>query len=317
MPSADPALLAAINAVPAGTWAVGVSGGADSVALLTLLRGRADLRLTVLHVNHEARGAASDADEQFVTALACRLGVDFVAGHWHGIEPMLADAPTNRSARFRAGRMAFFRHVVKLDRLQGVILAHHADDVAETVLQRLLRGGGIRGLTPLRRRSTVGGLLVLRPLLRVRRETLRRSLVERGQEWREDDSNVSPRYQRNRLRAILAKHSGLTDALLELPRASGVYRSWIRRHTPEAPPRLATSLLNGLPAPLALEAASRWLAARGAPPGELSATVLHRLQDMVADAASPARQHFPGGLLVRRTSGWLYVDGDARNPPAS
>src|SRR6185503_19242418 len=117
--SPDPALLAAVDTVPPGAWAVGVSGGADSVALLLLLRGRADLRLTLLHVNHEARGAASDADEHFVTALACRLGVDFVAGHWHGIEPMLNNPPANRSARFRAGRLAFFRHVVKPDRLQG------------------------------------------------------------------------------------------------------------------------------------------------------------------------------------------------------
>src|SRR5882672_10356269 len=66
--SSDPRV--ALDAVPAGAWAVGVSGGADSVALLTLLRERADLRLHVVHLNHETRGGESDADARFVEELA-------------------------------------------------------------------------------------------------------------------------------------------------------------------------------------------------------------------------------------------------------
>jgi tRNA(Ile)-lysidine synthase len=294
--------------VPPGAYAVGVSGGVDSVALLLLLRRRSDLSLEVVHLNHETRGPASDADAKFVFDLSLRVRVPCLTGHWHGTEPMLVDPPKNQSARFRAGRMALFRHVVKTDGLDGVILAHHADDVAETVLQRLLRGGGVSGLASLRTRATIGGLPVLRPLLNVRRETLRQFLVEENQPWREDESNASPRYQRNRVRKLLSTRPELTDALLELGNAAAAVKDWARRTAPAAPAKLPVAMLRGLPAPLARETARRWLAERGAPPGGLTAPVLRRLIEMSEDAASAPRQHFPGGVLVRRRGGEMFVE---------
>jgi hypothetical protein len=99
--------------------------------------------------------------------------------------------------------------------------------------------------------------------------------------------------------------------LLDLGAASADFQSWVRRHAPEPPTRLPTSLLNDLPTSLSLETARRWLAARGAPPGELSAPVLKRLLEMAADAATPAAQNFPGGLRVRRRSGMVFVDGES------
>ena len=305
----DAELAAAVATVPPGAWAVGVSGGADSVALLLLLRQRADLSLEVVHLDHETRGEASGADAAFVFDLSLRLGLECHTGHWHGVEPMLVNPPKNRSARFRAGRMALFRHVVERDRLRGVILAHHADDVAETVLQRLVRGGGAGGLAALRPRTTVGGLLVLRPLLCARREALRAFLRRRGQPWREDESNASPRYQRNRVRAALARRPQLTDALLSAAAAASALRDWVRASAPEPPPRLPVTLLRDLPEPLALETARRWLAGRGVPRDELGATTLRRVLAMAADAASPPRQHFPGRILLRRRGGELFTDG--------
>jgi tRNA(Ile)-lysidine synthase len=275
-----------------------VSGGADSVALLLLLRGRGDLDLEVVHLNHQARGAASDADAEFVFNLATGLGIDCVVGHWGGVEPMLVDPPKSRSARFRAGRLALFRHVVERDKLRGVILGHHADDVAETVLQRLLRGAGAAGLAALRPKSVVGGLTILRPLLGVRRETLRAYLTSVGQAWREDESNVSPRYQRNRLRALLAARPGLTERLIELgDRCAGV-RQWLRGAAPDAAAELPVVLLRDLPRPVGLEAARRWLAARGAAKGELTAALLRRLGGMSDDAPTPERRQLPAWLLV-------------------
>jgi tRNA(Ile)-lysidine synthetase-like protein len=302
----DTGLEAAAASVPAGAWAVGVSGGADSVALLSLLRGRRDLSLEVVHLNHETRGAASDADADFVFRLAGEWGMDSIIGRWSGTEPMLVNPPKNRSARFRAGRIALFQHVVKNDKLRGVVLGHHADDVAETVFQRLLRGAGVMGLAAMRERSTVGELTVLRPLLRVRRETLRRYLADRGQAWREDESNQSDAYQRNRVRRLLSTRPGLTGALLDLADASRDAKDWVRRSAPRGGEQLPVALLPDLPAPLARETARRWLADRGAPPGELTARVLERLIEMSADAASPPRQHFPGGILVRRRAGTLF-----------
>ena len=311
----DEQLLGAVATVPPGAWAVGVSGGADSVALLSLLLRRTDLSLEVVHLNHQTRGAASDADADFVSRLARQFGLPgALVGHWSGTEPMLVNPPKNRSARFRAGRMALFRHVVKMDRLQGVILAHHADDVAETVLQRMLRGAGPTGLPALRPRSVVGGLLVLRPLLGVRREALRQYLVRHGMAWREDASNASDAYQRNRLRQLLVPRPALAAELQDLSEGCGAVRLWVRAHSPDPPPELPVAALALLPAPLAREAARRWLAARGSPQADLTSAVLQRLLDMAADAATPARQHFPGGVLVRRRGGMLFVD--ERSPGA-
>ena len=229
---ASPPLDDATASVPPGAWAVGVSGGADSVALLLLLRRRPDLSLTVVHLNHEMRGTDSDGDEAFVVDLCASLGHGVVARRWRDVAPALTHLPNNPSARFRAARFALFREVVQRDSLRGVLLAHHADDVAETTFQRLLRGGGVRGLAVLRPRSTVGGLLVLRPLLRVRCDELRWFLTRQRQSWCEDASNASPRYQRNRVRSLLARHPDLTSTLLDLAEASAGVKDWLAWHAP-------------------------------------------------------------------------------------
>src|SRR5207237_9316921 len=104
----DP-LRAAVASVPTGAWAVGVSGGADSVALLSLLRARADLALYVVHLDHQARDAASTGDATFVAALARALGLPASFARWRDVEPLLDSFPHHRSARFRAGRMPLVR----------------------------------------------------------------------------------------------------------------------------------------------------------------------------------------------------------------
>ena len=301
-------LSGAVAAVPPGAWAVGVSGGADSVALLLLLCRRPDLSLEVVHLNHETRGPDSEVDAEFVDSLALQQGLTCVIGRWSGTERMLAKAPNNRSARFRAGRMALFRHVVEKDRLQGVILAHHADDVAETVLHRLLRGSGAAGLGGIAERSRVGGLLVLRPLVRVRRAALRAWLAARGQAWRDDTSNESDQYLRNRLRRVLATREGLTAALLRLAEEAAAYRAWVRRQTPAVVEVLAVEILRELPLPLAREAARRWLIMAGVPAADVAPPVIDRLLEMAEDAASPPRRHFPGRVLVRRRAGVLSFE---------
>jgi len=298
----------AVAAVPPGAWAMGVSGGADSVALLLLLCRRPDLSLEVVHLNHETRGPDSDADAAFVDSLALRMGLSRVIGRWSETEPMLAEAPKNPSARFREGRMALFRHVVEKDGLQGVILAHQADDVAETVLHRLLRGSGAVGLGGITERSRVGGLLVLRPLVRVRRAALRAWLAARGQAWRDDTSNESDQYLRNRLRRVLATREDLTAALLRLAEEAAAYRAWVRRHTPAVGEKLAVEVLRELPLPLAREAARRWLIMAGVPAADVAPPVIDRLLEMAEDAASPPRRHFPGRVLVRRRAGVLSFE---------
>ena len=305
MPHLPLELAAARDAVPPGAWAVGVSGGADSVALLSLVRGRPDVRPHVVHLDHQLRGDAGTADADFVRDLAARWGLPCTVARRHDLEPRVPGLPANPSARYRALRLALFRETAAAHGLAGVLVAHHADDQAETVLHRLLRGSGTPGLAGMDAGTTVAGLLVRRPLLAVRRHALRRHLLDLGQPWREDASNASDAYLRNRLRRVLAGRPQLTDDLIALAAACRAARDWARYAAPALADAFPARQLAALPAVLARESARRWLLARGVPPADLarSPAAADRLVKMAGDAASSPRRHFPGGILVRRSAG--------------
>lgn len=294
--------------MPTGAWAVGVSGGADSVALLTLLsQSRPDVCLHVVHLDHEYRGESSTADAGFVAALSARLGVPCTAARRGEVEPLLAGPPPkNREALGRACRLALFARVVRQHGLAGVLLAHHADDQAETVLMRLLRGGGERTLRGMSTVGRAGGVTVRRPLLGVRRARLRAWLEAIGQPFREDQTNESPVFARNRVRRALAGREDLADQLVALAAAMRGWCDWLDAAGPALAATFPATQLAALPRPLALNAALRWLTAvAGCPPAGCDEATLERLIDMAADAASPARQHFPGGVLVCRRAGTI------------
>jgi tRNA(Ile)-lysidine synthase len=298
----------AVASVPPGRWAVGVSGGADSVALLRLLRQRNDLTLHVVHLDHQTRGDASTADATFVADLAKQLNVTCTIARRADVERDIAHLPRNASARYRAARFALFRGEVESKKLDGVILAHHADDHAETILHRLLRGAGSTALAGMSPRATVSGVRVLRPLLKIPGADLRQYLRDIGQPWREDASNTSPRYLRNRLRPILAADPTLRDSLLALGERCARWKRWITTNAPRLENEFPVAELADCPPALARHAAARWLIARGAPPDQISQSVSDRLLEMATDAASPPRQHFPGALLVRRRRGVIFVE---------
>ncbi len=301
--------------LPTGRWAVGVSGGADSVALLRLLCDAPGVSPHVVHLDHQTRPETA-ADAAFVADLASRLGVPATVAVRSDVERDLGDPPANPSARYRWARLALFRRVVAGHGLAGVVLAHHADDQAETVFLRLLRGGGVRALGGMAERSVVGGLVVVRPLLRVPSGDLRRLLRDRRQPWREDASNASDQYLRNRVRRALAGDPPLSDALRELATAARAARDWLDARSPALADAFATADL-AVAAPLARHAAGRWLAARGAPPDAVNRATCDRLVALAADAATPARQSFPGGLDVRRAGGRVTAAaaGATRRPP--
>ena len=177
---------------------VAVSGGADSVGLLRVVAGFAEgleLRPSVAHLDHGARGEASAADARFVAELAENLGLPFDLGAWR----------PSRSSHFEAdARRARYEWLAEIARARGasaVAVGHTRDDQAETILHRILRGTGPRGLSgiPARRRLTEGVTLV-RPLLGVGRDALRAYLVVLGQPWREDASNADFDRTRARIR---------------------------------------------------------------------------------------------------------------------
>ena len=175
---------------------VAASGGPDSTALLAALAALAptrELRLTAGHVDHALRGADSDGDRAAVQALAARLGVDCV----------VAQAPVDPGGNLEArARTARRRALAALARRVGatvIALAHTQDDQVETVLLRLLRGAGRRGLGGMRARR--GRLW--RPFLAVTRDDVRRYLGTEGLPFRLDRTNADLRHTRNRLRRLV------------------------------------------------------------------------------------------------------------------
>lgn len=285
-----------------GGWAVAVSGGADSVALLHLLmRHRPDLRLHVVHLDHQTRSGASGDDAAFVARLAERYHLPAIIAQRGDIEPALPDLPANRSARFRLLRHALFQRVVVEHRLEGVLLAHHADDQAETVFHRLLRQSRWpRGMSG---DGRVNGLRLVRPLLGVRRQALRDSLQTEGHLWREDASNQSEDYLRNRIRQTLAAHSGLVAPLLEVHERMTALRKWVKSAAPVLDPTFSVASVQGLPEILARESAGRWLAGQGIAVEALTPAVIDRLLAIINDAAAPHQVIFPTKLRVRRRRG--------------
>ncbi|MEN6601795.1 MAG: tRNA lysidine(34) synthetase TilS [Bryobacteraceae bacterium] len=177
---------------------VAVSGGADSVCLLTILlelASRRDLHLRVLHLDHGLRGAESRADAEFVEGLAARLGIPFELRAVN-----VAALGGNLEQAAREARRDFYLGAIRDGVVDRVATGHTADDQAETVLFRFLRGAGITGLAGMRALTPEG---IARPLLELRRAEIRSWLSARGVEWREDSSNAERRFARNRIRLDL------------------------------------------------------------------------------------------------------------------
>jgi tRNA(Ile)-lysidine synthase len=241
---------------------VAVSGGIDSVALLRLLlalRNELGIVVSVVHFNHRLRGAESDADQEFVANLAQEHGLEF---HTDSADVAARAVEEHASIETvaRELRYGFFRELLGEDRaaeaqglkpnsadsalrgpegplfhpllhqtfLNKIVTGHTLDDQAETVLMRMIRGAGLRGLGGIHPRipvedddGEVSGEIV-RPLLTVRRRELEQYLKDIGQSWREDSTNADDRFTRNRVRKLvvpLLEHEfnpGVAENLSEL-----------------------------------------------------------------------------------------------------
>lgn len=173
---------------------VGLSGGADSTALLKVLL-TLGYRCTAVHCNFHLRGAESDRDQQFVTELCSRLDIRLEVCHYdtesyarqHGISIEMAA---------RELRYADFNRIMQERQASAVCIAHHRDDSVETLLLNLIRGTGLRGLTGIK---PVNGNII-RPLLCVSRTEIEQWLTETGQPYVTDSTNLETDYTRNKIR---------------------------------------------------------------------------------------------------------------------
>jgi len=209
---------------------VAVSGGADSVALLRLLlelRKEIGVVLSVVHFNHKLRGDASEEDERFVAQLAQehKLELHCESGQ---VASYAEEKRLSLETAAREMRYQYFRQLLLEGRFNRIATGHTLDDQAETVLLKIVRGAGGRGLAGIYPQLAVPGsqfsdtsASVVRPLLGIRRRDLEAYLLGLGQSWREDQSNRDLRHMRNRVRhGILPRlerylNPGVREALAE------------------------------------------------------------------------------------------------------
>lgn len=187
---------------------VGISGGADSLALLHLLHGlsfRMNFHIHAATLDHQLRGAESAADARFVIEWCAAHGIPITAGA-ADVRALATREKLSIEMAARRARYDFLAAVARQHGAKRIAVGHHADDQAETVLLHLLRGSGGRGLAGMALQALAPGhpdLLLIRPLLNTTRAEIETYCREHGLTAREDDSNADTRYLRNHVRHIV------------------------------------------------------------------------------------------------------------------
>ncbi len=304
---------------PAGaTLLVAVSGGADSCALLVALASLArefDLRLHAAHLDHGLR-EDSRKDAAHVRALCERLRVPLVAARWDTRARMKA-AGTSGEHGLRLLRRRFLRAAMRRAGAVAVATAHTADDQLETVLMRLARGASVRGLAGMRPRHGVW----IKPLLQATRHDVERDLTRARIAWREDASNASRAFLRNRIRLDVVP--ALLEAFAPGRSADAAARASLARRAGAAAGelRMAAAMLarrtRGAFARVTLASDARALDSRAlaAYPESIQRSVLLLLWDHHAPAGNGlSRRHLDalqrlvlsrrGGSVVALPQGW-------------
>ena len=316
---------------------VAVSGGPDSILLLDFmveLAREIGLKLAVVHFNHHLRGKESDADEQFVSERARQLGLELLSSG----APVAREASVRRKnveATGRDLRYRFFFGLVRQGRVDKVATAHTANDQAETVLLRLLRGAGTRGLGGIHP-LLAGG--VVRPFLSLTRAEVEAEVARRKLVFCADATNQDTRFARNRIRhqllplierqfnpnlvrslAAFADRARDDESFLE-DQARERSRAWIvpeaermkisARRLDEFPPAVARRVLRWMLTEAALRASG---AGRG--PGPLGPThsftyvQIESLRRLAHEGQSGRRILLAGGLEAIKEFDWLVVTG--------
>ena len=319
--------------IPADCWpargqrlVIGISGGPDSTALAFLLdelnttqdRG---WRLHLAHLNHGLRGPDSDSDAQFVADLAERNG-------W---EVTIDQRPVRERAKQGGGtleetarneRYDFFEHVLTDQKAQVIATAHHADDNVETVLHRLIRGTGIRGLSgipSIRALRDGQPYRLIRPLLNVRRADILAYLDRLGINYCHDHTNEITEFTRNRIRNELIPkleqdyNPAVADALLRLAEQARRLNEFVQRAVDEKFPTMligkrdaehpteltlnATALLHE-PRALQTEIIRRAIATLSIGEKKLTFGHLLAIVELAQKNVSGKRLELPSGLTV-------------------
>ncbi len=323
----------------ANAYLIALSGGADSRLLLELTvravleRPEAErARVEAIHVHHGIRGEEADRDEAFCRAVCAALGVPLSVEH--------ADIPARAAASGRSeeteARLARYECFIRVMRARGIpvlLTAHHADDGLETVLHRLLRGSGSRGMGGIPPTRSLGdGLTVHRPLLAWTRREILDECAARGLESVTDSTNLLPDCTRNRLRLTVIP---ALEAIAGegVPQRAATRLSKAAREDDEALTAIAAARLEACPSRIAPDAAAiaaempavakRMLALAyaeaEAPTADttLSAYHLDALLALCRDAREGAvSDELPGGKRAAIRQGRLVFEAPTVEPPA-
>lgn len=217
---------------------IAVSGGVDSTSLLHIVAKERDryAALGVVHVNHQLRGEESDLDELFVKELCDRLGIPcFVKRVQTGENAEKLRKGIEETAR--EDRYTFFQEIAREHGFDTLVTAHTKNDQAETLIMRLLRGAGPRGLAGIPKVRQLGDLRVVRPWLDVTREEIEQFAEQQGIEYRTDSTNAERLYTRNRIRhevLPLLKSIGGEDVINRLAEAASLFREQYERTSHKA-----------------------------------------------------------------------------------
>lgn len=307
---------------------VAVSGGADSVLLflfMTQLARAMGLVITAVHFNHHLRGADADQDEEFVRALAARHEVEFLRGE-ADVARQARERRRNVEATARELRYRFFLSLISRGRLDKVATAHTANDQAETILLRLLRGTGTRGLGGIH--PALEGKIV-RPFLTLTRAEIEAELAKRQLTFRTDASNRDARLRRNKVRmellpwlakefnpevvtllADLAERSRGDEDFLE-QQARERTSAWRVRENGEE--KFPVRPLEEFPRAVARRVIRQMIqAARGSLLG-ITHRHIEAVYRLATQGQSGRRLLLPGNLEARREFGWLVIGPQAKS----
>ena len=312
--------------LPRGTRVlVALSGGRDSMALLTALEeaaGDRDLTILAAHYDHGLRGAESRRDRDFAADWCRRRGIPLTVGRGD----VAGEAGRTRRGieeTARTMRYAFLRETADAAGAGAIATAHNADDNAETILLHLTRGTGLDGLTGIPPRR---GLLI-RPLLETPRQAIDAYLARRGIPWVEDSTNAQTTYARNRIRReVLPVLRSINPGLTETLSANLVHlradRDWLYAQAAPVAARaesgpegvsLPAALLSGLPRPVAVRAVKLLLESLDR--YQISAVHLDQILAL-AESGGPGRcVSLPQGLTARREFDRLVLSLAGESPP--
>jgi len=302
-----------------GRVLVAVSGGADSVALLhamvSISRSMC-LQISVAHLNHRIRGKAADEDARFVRKLARELELPCIIGR-SDIPRIAGEKGVSLEMAAREERYRFLGDAARRAGADVVATAHTADDQAETILLRLVRGAGGTGLGGIRYRVDINDLAVIRPMLDLRKIDAISFLKGIGAAWREDASNCNVEFQRNMVRHEIMPilearlNPGVRKALLQAGRLLRDEDEWLEMLTSRILQECTPVRLGGL---LLVRALSRhsvgsrrrvlrhWMVANGVPPDLLDFDAVARV-----DGSLRAER---GSMTICLPCGWIVVKGD-------